>query len=221
MSVGSSGIVKGLRPLDWVLAGALTALGVWLMVENVVISDAQVAANISAGTMVHEITSHSWAMVPVFAVATVPVLWWRRNVIVVTGIAVVAMAAHDLVFGWVTRCGAGLPLAFVLAYLGAASLERRRSWIVVGPRHDAHGSRAGGGRHHRPRTDRARVADRADRLRHRSRRATPYGYECRAAGAHGRAPAGCVTNGSPWSSPATGSVSPASSTAFCRSGSAS
>ena len=92
MSEGSSGIFKGLRPVDWVLAGALTALGVWLMVENVVISDAQVAANISAGTMVHEMTSHSWAMVPVFAVATVPVLWWRRNVIVVTGIAVVAMA---------------------------------------------------------------------------------------------------------------------------------
>ena len=47
MSDGSSGIVKGLSPIDWLLAGALTALGVWLMVENVVISDAQLAANIS------------------------------------------------------------------------------------------------------------------------------------------------------------------------------
>lgn len=133
MSEGcSSGIFKGLRPVDWVLAGALTALGVWLMVLNVVTSDAQVAASISAGGMVHEVSSHSWAMVPVFAVTTVPVLWWRRNVIVVTGIAVVAMVAHDLVFGWLTRCGAGLPLAFVVAYLGAATLERRRSWISLG-----------------------------------------------------------------------------------------
>jgi signal transduction histidine kinase len=132
MSDGSSGIFNGLRPVDWLLAGALTALGVWLMAENVVILDAQVAANISAGSMVHEMTSHSWAMVPVFAVATVPVLWWRRNLVVVTGIAVVAMVAHDLAFGWVTRCGAGLPLAFVLAYLGATSLERRQSWISVG-----------------------------------------------------------------------------------------
>jgi hypothetical protein len=132
MSDRTSGIVKGLRPGDWVLAGALTALGVWLMAVNVVTSDAQVAANISAGSMVHEMTSHSWVMVPVFAVATIPVLWWRRNVIVVTGIAVVAMVTHDLVFGWVTRCGAGLPLAFALAYLGAASLERRRSWISLG-----------------------------------------------------------------------------------------
>src|SRR5262245_29395852 len=132
MSDGSSGRFTGLRPVDWLLAGALTALGVWLMVLNVVVSDAQVAANISAGSMVHELTSHSWAMVPAFAVATVPVLWWRRNVMLVTGIAAAAMAAHDLVFGWVTRCGAGLPLAFVLAYLGAASLERRRSWISLG-----------------------------------------------------------------------------------------
>ena len=132
MREGLSGTLKGLRPIDWALAGALTALGVWLMVWNVVVSDAQVAASISAGTMVHEMTSHSWAMVPLFALATVPVLWWRRHVIVVTGIAVVAVTAHDLVFGWVTRCGAGLPLAFALAYLGAASLERRRSWISLG-----------------------------------------------------------------------------------------
>jgi signal transduction histidine kinase len=131
MSGGSRGIFTGLRPVDWVLAGALTALGGSLMVWDVVISDAQVAANISAGSMVHEMTSHSWAMVPVFALATVPVLWWRRNVIVVTGIAVAAMAAHDLLFGWVTRCGAGLPLAFVLGCLGAASLERRQSWISL------------------------------------------------------------------------------------------
>lgn len=132
MSEGSGSMVKGLRPVDWVLAGALTALGVWLMVENIEISDEQVAASIAAGSMVHELTSHSWALVPVFALATVPVLWWRRNVIAVTAIAVVAMAAHDLLFGWVTRCGAGLPLAFVLAYLGAVSLERRRAWISLG-----------------------------------------------------------------------------------------
>ena len=82
--------------------------------------------------MVHELTSHSWAMVPVFALATVPVLWWRRNVIAVTGIALVVMVLHDLLFGWVTRCGAGLPLAFVLAYLGAVALERRQAWISLG-----------------------------------------------------------------------------------------
>jgi signal transduction histidine kinase len=131
MSEGSGGIVSGLRPVDWVLAGALTSLGAWLMVENVVITDEQVSADIAAGSMVHHLTSQSWAMVPVFALATAPVLWWRRNVIAVTGVALMAMVAHDLVFGWVTRCGAGLPLAFVLAYLGSVSLDRRRSWISL------------------------------------------------------------------------------------------
>ena len=82
--------------------------------------------------MVHQMTSHSWAMVPVFALATIPVLWWRRSVIAVTGIALVVMVLHDLLFGWVTRCGAGLPLAFVLAYLGAVALERKQAWIALG-----------------------------------------------------------------------------------------
>jgi signal transduction histidine kinase len=71
-------------------------------------------------------------MIPVFALATVPVLWWRRNVIAVTAIALVVMVVHDLLFDWVTRCGAGLPLAFVLAYLGGFALDRKRSWISLG-----------------------------------------------------------------------------------------
>ncbi|MFY9916145.1 MAG: hypothetical protein WAK18_15855 [Nocardioidaceae bacterium] len=132
MSEGFSGIFRGVRPVDWALAGALTALGVWLMVENVQFTDAGVSASIADGTMVHELTSHSWAMVPVFGLATVPVLWWRRNVVAVTGIALVVMVLHDLLFGWVTRCGVGLPLAFVLAYVGAVALERRQAWISLG-----------------------------------------------------------------------------------------
>ena len=102
------------------------------MVENVLIEDAHVSASIADGTMVHEMTSHSWAMVPVFALATVPVLWWRRNIIAVATMASVVMVLHDLLFGWVTRCGAGLPLAFVLAYLGAIALERTQAWVMLG-----------------------------------------------------------------------------------------
>jgi hypothetical protein len=132
MSEGYSRVFKGLRPVDWVLAGALTALGIALMVENVTFDDAHTARNIAAGTMVHEMTSHSWAMVPVFAVATVAVLWWRRSIVAVIAIALVVMVVHDLLFGWVTRCGAGLPLAFVLAYLGSVALERRKAWIALG-----------------------------------------------------------------------------------------
>jgi signal transduction histidine kinase len=132
MSEGFSRIFRGIRPVDWVLAGALTALGLWLMVENVLYQDSHSAAAIADGTMVHTMSSHSWVMVPVFALATIPVLWWRRNVIAVIAIALVVMVAHDLLFGWVTRCGAGLPLAFVLAYLGAVALERKQAWLALG-----------------------------------------------------------------------------------------
>src|SRR5262245_10588267 len=131
MSEGFAGIFRGIRPVDWALAAALTMLGIWLMVHNVLIQDARVAANIAEGTMVHQLTSHAWAMLPVFLLATAPVLWWRRHVIAVTGIALVVMVVHDLLFGWVTRCGAGLPLAFVLAYLGAVALERKPAWIAL------------------------------------------------------------------------------------------
>ncbi len=75
MSEGFRGLLGGVRPVDWALAGALTALGIWLMVENVRFADSHAAAAIAEGTMVHELTSHSWAMVPVFALAAVPVLW--------------------------------------------------------------------------------------------------------------------------------------------------
>src|SRR3954447_700994 len=129
MSEGFGGAVRGafrgIRLGDWGVAAALTALGVALMVEDVTISDERVSASIADNTMVHQMTTHSWAMVPVFALATIPVLWWRRGITTVTGIALAAMIVHDVLFGWVTRCGAGLPLAIVLAYLGAVALEGR------------------------------------------------------------------------------------------------
>ena len=131
MSEGSSGVFGGIRPVDWALAAALTALGVWLMVENVLIHDDEITSSVADGTMVHATTSHAWAMLPVFVLAMIPVLWWRRDLVAVTAIAVTVMVGHDLLFGWVTRCGAGLPLAFVLAYLGAVFLERRRAGIVL------------------------------------------------------------------------------------------
>jgi signal transduction histidine kinase len=132
MSEGFRESFRGIRSVDWVLAAALTALGLWLMVENVLVTDADVASAIADGSMFHRLSSHSWLMVPVFALATVPVLWWRRGAVAVTGIALGAMGLHVLLFGWVTRCGAGLPLAFVLAYLGAVATERRQALIVLG-----------------------------------------------------------------------------------------
>jgi signal transduction histidine kinase len=124
------GVFRGVRARDWVFAGVLTALGVLLMVFDVRMSDADVDKAIAEGSMVHTVSSHSPWMIPLFACATIPVLWWRRSVIAVTGVAIAVMALHDAVFGWVTRCGAGLPLAFVLAFLGALAYERTKAWLV-------------------------------------------------------------------------------------------
>lgn len=132
-SAGSfGGVFRGIRRLDWGIAAALTLLGTAQMYMNVSVTDAEVSAEIAHDSMAHVMTSHSVWMIPVWWFATVPVLWWRRNVVAVLAISLGAMVAHDLIFGWVGRCGAGLPLAFVLAFLGALDSDRARRWWALG-----------------------------------------------------------------------------------------
>ena len=101
-------ILKGVRPLDYVLAGLMTVAGALLMYENIAAGpDADVA---------HAISSHSWLMVPVFVLVTLPILWRRRGVLAVVGVTALATVVHVLAFGWITRCGVELPLTFALAY---------------------------------------------------------------------------------------------------------
>ena len=47
-------------------------------------------------------------------------------VLVVTA---VALAVNVLAFGWLVRCGAGLPLAFALAYSAGRLISGRASWL--------------------------------------------------------------------------------------------
>jgi signal transduction histidine kinase len=127
-----SEVFRGVKVLDWFLAGVLTALGALLMYLNITTTDADVTRNIADASMVHPIGSRSWWMIPVFLGATIAVLWWRRSVVAVTGVALAAMVLHDLLFGWVTRCGAGLPLVFVLVFLGAMAYPRTQALLVLG-----------------------------------------------------------------------------------------
>jgi signal transduction histidine kinase len=103
------------RPVDAVVTAVLVGLGIELMIENIASHDSST-----------RIDSHSWWIVPLFVVAFVPVVWWRRGLPVVAGLAVVVMAVHVVTFGWMVRCGAGLPLAFVLAYLAGMRDTWRR-----------------------------------------------------------------------------------------------
>jgi signal transduction histidine kinase len=127
-----SGVLRGIKATDYALAAVLTALGVLMMYVDVTETSAQVTSEIAGGSMVHTVNSHSAWMFPVFAAAGVTVLWWRRSLLVVIGTATAVMALHDGLFGWVTRCGAGLPLALVLAFLGALTYDRAKAWLAVG-----------------------------------------------------------------------------------------
>ena len=103
-----SDILKGVRPLDYVLAGVLTLAGVFMMYENIAAGD--------DSSLPHPVSTTSWLIVPVFLLTTLPILWRRRNVLAVVGVTTAATAVHVLAFGWLTRCGVLLPVSFALAY---------------------------------------------------------------------------------------------------------
>jgi hypothetical protein len=114
-------LLKGVRPLDYVLAAASTGGGVFLMYENVAGS---------ASGLPHPLSTRTWAMVPFFLLVTVPILWRRRSVVGVVGATALATVLHALLFGWVTRCGVLLPLTFALAYAVARFAGSRRDQVI-------------------------------------------------------------------------------------------
>lgn len=115
-------ILKGIRPLDYVLAAVMVALAVLVGVENVNSGpDADV---------VHALDSHSALMIPVFALAALPILWRRRNILAVIGVSFVITAASVPMFGWVTRCGWALPLSMAMAYAVARFAGGRQNQVI-------------------------------------------------------------------------------------------
>jgi len=115
-------IVKGIRPLDYVLTALMVGLGVLLGLENVNGSEADVA---------HSIDSTSAWIVPVFALAALPILWRRRNIVAAVFVSAVVFAVSVLAFGWIVRCGFGLPLSFAMAY-GVARFGGSKQQQLVG-----------------------------------------------------------------------------------------
>lgn len=101
-------LLKGVRPIDYVLTGVMVALAAAIAVMNITASD-------GAG-LAHPLDSQSVLMLPVFVLAAMPVLWRRRHVLAALGVSTVIVAASVPAFGWVTRCGFALPLAVAFAY---------------------------------------------------------------------------------------------------------
>jgi drug/metabolite transporter superfamily protein YnfA len=115
-------ILKGVRPLDYVLAGLMTLLGAFLMVENIASGD--------DASLAHPVSTHSWLMLPAFVLVTLPILWRRRNILAVIGVTIAASVVHLLAFDWLTRCGATLPLSFALAYAVARFAGSMRNQVI-------------------------------------------------------------------------------------------
>jgi hypothetical protein len=114
-------LLRGVRPLDYVLAAGMTALGILLMRENM-----------HGQTGKTRIDSTTWVMIPVFLAVTLPILWRRINLSAVLGVTAAALVVHDIAFGWVVRCGAGLPLAFALSYaVGRLITDRKQSYWAL------------------------------------------------------------------------------------------
>jgi hypothetical protein len=115
--------LKGIRPLDYLLTAVLVAAAGLIGFENVNAgADADVA---------HALDSHSALMIPVFAVAALPILWRRRSIIAAIAVSFVVTAASVPMFGWVTRCGWALPLAFAMAYAVARFAGSKQNHLVA------------------------------------------------------------------------------------------
>ena len=117
-----SDILKGIRPLDYVLTAVMAAIAALIGFENVNAgADADVA---------HALDSHSALMIPVFVIAALPILWRRRNILAAIGVSFVVTAASVPMFGWVTRCGWALPLSFAMAYAVARFAGSKQNHLI-------------------------------------------------------------------------------------------
>ena len=115
-------ILKGIRPLDYVLTALMVALAGFIGVENVnATADFDVA---------HKLDSQSALMIPVFVLAALPILWRRRNILGAIAVSFVVVAASVPMFGWVTRCGFALPLSIAMAYAVARFAGSRQNHLI-------------------------------------------------------------------------------------------
>lgn len=115
-----------IRPSEVILVVLMVALGAVSMVANVNAAD-----GLQPGYR-HAIESHSWLMVPTWLAACVAPLWWRRGALGMCLAVAAIVGVHVLAFGYVVRCGSGLPLSFAIAFLVGYSEPRRRALWGLG-----------------------------------------------------------------------------------------
>ena len=119
-------ILKGVRPLDYVLTAAMVALATLIGFENIAAGS---AAGNPAG-LEHPVESSSALMIPIFVLAVLPILWRRRGILAAIGVSFVVVAASLPAFGWVTRCGFALPLSIAMAYAVARFAGSKQNHLI-------------------------------------------------------------------------------------------
>lgn len=115
-------ILKGVKPLDYVLTAVMVALAALIGV-----------ANVTAGTdddLAHQLDSQSALIIPVFVVAALPILLRRRTILAAIAVSFVVVAASVPAFGWITRCGFALPLSVAMAYAVARFAGSRQNHLI-------------------------------------------------------------------------------------------
>jgi len=115
---------------DYAIAGVLTALGVALMIENVVAHAADPAEfKRNAAIFYAGVVPYGFA-VGLFPLVTIPVLWRRLAPLAMAGAALAGLVVNELLVGTdIFRCGVVFPTAFFLAFAAGAYLERRDALI--------------------------------------------------------------------------------------------
>jgi hypothetical protein len=116
-------ILKGIRPLDYVLAAVMVALAVALGIANV-------TAGANDADLAHQLDSQSVLIIPVFVLAALPILWRRRAILPAISVSFVIVAASVPAFGWITRCGFALPLSVAMAYAVARFAGNRQNQVI-------------------------------------------------------------------------------------------
>jgi hypothetical protein len=117
-------VFRTVRPLDVLITAILAFLGLALM-------HMQVGMKVGVRDDGVTIDSNS-AWLYLYLAAPLAVLWWRRSVIAVVLVATAVILLHTVLFGQVVRCGAGLPLAFVLSFCAGYQEDRRKAWWSLG-----------------------------------------------------------------------------------------
>lgn len=116
-------LFKRVRPMDYLLTGALVIVAMLLGLADVNSS--------TTDDVAHAIDSQSTWIIPMFVLAALPVLLRRSAIVPVIWGSAAVMGAGVLMFDWIVRCGFGLPLSFVLAY-SLGRFAKGRSELGVG-----------------------------------------------------------------------------------------